>query len=580
MIKTYVEKNKFLEAALEYSGKWVFSIIPCNKYKKPHVSWREYQSRRASVEEICAWWKKWPNANIGIVTGSISGICVIDIDTEQGAKEIEKYLPGTLFMPIAITSGGGKHLYFKAPIKNMRNNTRIIPGCDFRGEGGYIIAPPSKAISKKTNKFGAYIWQVNLTDAELPELPANYINYITNKHYTSGRQSLRNVDNFMDMFNNCKQNKEMANKDSEALSTNVHRCPHVSTGKMFTQGTRDNDLFHVANCLVKGGMAEQEILQVIEKLALSCSPPFPLKEAQAKVKSALDRADRKYSTLASEVREFVLSTNGHFMSTDVYKCLYLSTRQDKKNVSEILRRLVAEGVIEKFGEKNGCFRLIDKQCDLINWEDAPIESYPINLPLGLNSLVKIMPKNIIVLAGEPNSGKTALLLNIIAKNLKQHSGNIHCFSSEMADTELKMRLRGFEDIDKTTWKGCKFWERAHSFSDVIYPDGLNIIDYLELDDVFYKIGGMLREIHNKLNKGIAIIALQQNPGASMGRGGTFGLEKPRLYLSLNKDYPNGQVLKIVKAKNWSDSQNPNGLIKSFKILNGCKLIEAGEWKRS
>jgi hypothetical protein len=66
----------------------------------------------------------------------------------------------------------------------------------------------------------------------------------------------------------------------------------------------------------------------------------------------------------------------------------------------------------------------------------------------------------------------------------------------------------------------------------------------------------------------------------MGRGGTFGLEKPRLYLSLNTDYPNGQILRIVKAKNWAHSVNPNNMIKRFKIVKGCKLIEAGEWERA
>ena len=67
----------------------------------------------------------------------------------------------------------------------------------------------------------------------------------------------------------------------------------------------------------------------------------------------------------------------------------------------------------------------------------------------------------------------------------------------MAPTELKIRIMGFEDIDHNLWKGCKFWERANSFSDVIRPDTINIIDYLELDDVFYKVAGILREIHNK-----------------------------------------------------------------------------------
>jgi hypothetical protein len=69
-----------LKYALEYAKLNNYSIIPIGVNKKPLIKWQEYQERRASPKEIAAWWGEYEDANIGIVTGKISGITVIDID--------------------------------------------------------------------------------------------------------------------------------------------------------------------------------------------------------------------------------------------------------------------------------------------------------------------------------------------------------------------------------------------------------------------------------------------------------------------------------------------------------------------
>jgi hypothetical protein len=69
-----------LTAALQYE-KLGFSVIPLKTGEKvPMIDWKEFQTRRATDAEIAAWWVKWPKSNIGIVTGTISGICVVDLD--------------------------------------------------------------------------------------------------------------------------------------------------------------------------------------------------------------------------------------------------------------------------------------------------------------------------------------------------------------------------------------------------------------------------------------------------------------------------------------------------------------------
>ena len=86
---------------------------------------------------------------------------------------------------------------------------------------------------------------------------------------------------------------------------------------------------------------------------------------------------------------------------------------------------------------------------------------------------------------------------------------------------------------------------------------------------------MLKAIHDKLagSKDIAVVALQKAHGTDVGRGGDFGLEKPRLALAMES----GRV-KIVKAKFWKNSlKNPNGLYKEYDLVNGCKIINETDW---
>ena len=93
----------------------------------------------------------------------------------------------------------------------------------------------------------------------------------------------------------------------------------------------------------------------------------------------------------------------------------------------------------------------------------------------------IYPKNIIIVAGATNAGKTALLLNVVRMNMDRYE--VIYFSSEMGEQELRLRLEKFGQA-LNSWK-FKPIERPTRFSDVIVPDAINIIDYLELTEDFY-----------------------------------------------------------------------------------------------
>lgn len=136
--------NAQLDAALEYyRAGW--NVVPLTG-KRPLVSWGKYQSTRVREDEIRQWWAKWPEANIGIVTGKVSGIIVLDVDGAEGANSLASE---SLTIPDTLTShtgGGGLHYVFQYPDGGdgkLRNFVRKRPGLDFRGDGGIIVAPPS-----------------------------------------------------------------------------------------------------------------------------------------------------------------------------------------------------------------------------------------------------------------------------------------------------------------------------------------------------------------------------------------------------------------------------------------------------
>jgi hypothetical protein len=184
-----------------------------------------------------------------------------------------------------------------------------------------------------------------------------------------------------------------------------------------------------------------------------------------------------------------------------------------------------------------------------------------------------MPGNIILIAGSPNSGKTAFMLNIIKENMNKF--DTWYFNSEMGGSELQKRLVKFKDI--TSLRDWKFHSKGMpaNIADTIAPgEGkLNIIDYLEIHTNFYEIGAPIRAIHDALKGAIAVIAIQKNPGAAAGLGGYRTLEKPRLAINLEP----GGICKIAKAKNWKTEMNPNGRQRKFFTFNGCELSGQGEW---
>lgn len=107
--------------------------------------------------QIRRWWLQWPNANIGIATGSVGcGAVVIDVDADKGGFASLKRLGTLPAAPEAFTGGGGAHIFVKA--FDVGNRATVMPGLDVRGDGGYVVAAPSLHRSGRRYSWQAGCW--------------------------------------------------------------------------------------------------------------------------------------------------------------------------------------------------------------------------------------------------------------------------------------------------------------------------------------------------------------------------------------------------------------------------------------
>lgn len=227
------------EAARTYLARG-WSVIPTGQDKRPLVPWLPYQDRRATLEEIARWYSRWPQAGVSIVTGAISALSVLDVDPRRGgADTIEtKEVPYTATVR---TGGLGTHYYFAGALPTR---PEIAPGLDLKGEGGYVVAPPSLHPSGRR-----YEWLVEA----MPPAPApGWLQVLARHPLASG------------------------------LPGAGFQMPQT-----IQDGARNDTLYRLACSLRAKGCDETEILVALEVLnQRRCSPPLPEHDLTIIAKSA------------------------------------------------------------------------------------------------------------------------------------------------------------------------------------------------------------------------------------------------------------------------------------------------------
>jgi putative DNA primase/helicase len=233
-----------------------WSPIPLKpRSKEPNLrELRPYLTRKASKEELDA----WPWSGVGIVTGLVSGVLVLDADGPEGEAELKKYRhPVT---PTARTAGGGLHLYFRHPEQHVRTGIRVAPGLDVKASGGYVVAPPSVGPNGKP-----YEWLISPEETELADPPGWLIGLLDRER---------------------------------------PKGPAAAVEERIPSGERNKVLASLAGTMRRRGMGEAEILAALRVAnEQRCQPPLEAEEVE-RIAASVSRYEPAGNVVS-------ISANGH-----------------------------------------------------------------------------------------------------------------------------------------------------------------------------------------------------------------------------------------------------------------------------
>ena len=253
--------NSMMDAALE-CAKLGWKVIPIKpNEKRPLIaSWQKKCSDDGAVIE--GWWKKTPTANLGVVTGEVSGLFVVDVDCKpekNGLETLEKLekVFGKFSTLRSKTRSGGYHLLFKYPEGASKNQVGGLTGIDIRSNGGQIVVAPSSIDGS------SYEWMN--WGAEPQVIPAALL------------VILKHGDSFI---------------------------PPIGTG----DGQRDDTIFKYACKLCSAEISEDIILELVLKAAELCNPPFDPAEARKCFESAKKQIAKSNEAFDPEKNEITSST--------------------------------------------------------------------------------------------------------------------------------------------------------------------------------------------------------------------------------------------------------------------------------
>jgi putative DNA primase/helicase len=234
----------------------------CNSPGKHPIPSNGLKAATRDAVQIRQWWAANPNANLGIPTGRVNGLLVIDVDNgpDKHGEENLMTLEGTLGrLPVtweSLTGGGGRHLFFQYPEGfDVRNSaSKLAPNIDIRGEGGYVIAEPARHASGRI-----YAWEAEHMPEDVPlaQLPMSWLNALTWSHTTSPTQ--------------------------QPVPQARFELPDT-----IPKGQRNDVLFKLAASMRAGGVQEGGALEMLHKVNTErCKPPLPSDEVEMVHRSAL-----------------------------------------------------------------------------------------------------------------------------------------------------------------------------------------------------------------------------------------------------------------------------------------------------
>jgi putative DNA primase/helicase len=246
--------NPQLQAALAYAERG-WPVFPCAASKRPLIA-HGHVDASLDPEQVRTWWARHPHALIGVPTGSRTDFWVLDVDDVEAFRAA---YPWVLPRTRRSKTGKGLHYYFAwqadMPIRNAQRSPRgwpfrELPGAEVRGEGGYVIVPPSKHPSG-----AAYLWE---EDAEILPAPLELLSRLaaaSNLSLASGRSVSRTVTSRV--------------ADKEAMSTLGQICERITVAENGSQEKALNDgSLLIGGQVATGALDEAQAFSALVKAGL------------------------------------------------------------------------------------------------------------------------------------------------------------------------------------------------------------------------------------------------------------------------------------------------------------------------
>jgi hypothetical protein len=271
--------GQFFEAALRYS-RLGFKVLPvhsvvdglctcgdtgCSSPGKHPLT--RHGCRDATTDEtiINEWAEQAPTANVGIATGGSSGTWVLDLDGEEGLATLAQFEGEHGPLPLTMrarTGGGGEHVFFAGPSGGIRCQTAVQGfRIDVRGDGGYVVAPPSCHASGRL-----YEWLVQPEEHRPAEAPDWLLELVRGRQVGSS-----------------------AALDHAAGPSLIVLADDLTEAGGVPEGNRRNELCRLVGCHIARGDDAAQVEREAIVWAASCEPPLPDNEVQHAVRDLVAR---------------------------------------------------------------------------------------------------------------------------------------------------------------------------------------------------------------------------------------------------------------------------------------------------
>lgn len=263
--------NTVVTAAVTYLSLGI-SVLPLDGKRPAIASWKPLQHAAPSIDDVEGWQRRFASMNLGIVTGKVSGLVVIDADSQAAIDAVER--DGAPITP-TVQTARGRHYYFAHPGDLVRNGAGVLPGVDVRGDGGYVVAPPS--IHHGTGMVYEWLPGLALGDVELAPLPDWFL------HLTAPAPSSTSTHEPLRV-----QPTQIATERLWALLEGSRTGRALPGQLVIASGNRNTTLTSIAGKLRRADYPDHDIANDLHRInELACTPPLDAAEVDAVAASIL-----------------------------------------------------------------------------------------------------------------------------------------------------------------------------------------------------------------------------------------------------------------------------------------------------